>query len=102
MGKYCSFHSHKHLVAQCRTMNDSTMSNRTLITNSKRCVGIYMQCTIILDIGEATNDDRCCIGAYDGIVPDTCAFANSDVAYHHCTRCDKYIFFYGWQDALLR
>src|SRR5438045_4018939 len=102
MGKYYSFHSHKHLVAQCRTMHNSPMPNRTLITNGERCVGIYMQCAIILDVCAMTNDDRRGIGAYDGVIPDTCAFANSDISYHHCPGGDKNIFFYCGYNTLIR
>src|SRR5436305_4728414 len=101
MGKYYSFHSHKHLVAQSCTMNNSTVPNRTLITNGKRCVRIYMQRAIILYVRTATNDDWRCISAHDGVVPDARAFANGYVSYHHCAGGDKYIFFYCGHDALI-
>src|SRR6266705_4238491 len=102
MGKHYGLHSHKHLVAQCRTMHDGAMPNRTLITNRERRVGIYMQRAIILDVRTTTNDDRRGIGAYDSVIPETCHFANSDISYHHSAGSDKDIFFYCGHDALIR
>jgi len=101
MGKYYSVHSYKHLVAQCRAMHNGAMPNCTLITNRERRVGVYMQRAIILDVAAVTNDDWRGISAYDGVVPDTCTFANSDISYYHGAGGDKDIFFYSGHNTLV-
>jgi len=83
-------------------MDNGTMSNRTLIANRERGIVIYMQCAIILDVCSSTYNDRRSIAAYDGVVPDTRALANSDVTNHHRAWRDKDILLYSGPNALVR
>src|SRR2546427_10522798 len=96
------FYPYQHLVTQRRTVNDSAMPDGTFITNCERRAWIYMKRAIILDVRPATDDDRRGIGAYDGVVPDTRAFMDGDVANYHRAGGYKDVFFYGRPYALVR
>src|SRR2546425_3529681 len=111
MRQHHCVHRDQHTVTYCCTVNNGTMADGTFVANRERCICIYMECAVVLDICATPYDDGCAIAAHDGIVPDACAFVNGDVADDHCTGGDEDVFGDGrpnivirenWHDLLLR
>src|SRR6266702_5927527 len=54
-------HGDQHTIAHRRSVDDGSMPNGTLVAKREGCIHVYMQCTVVLDVRAAADDDGCAI-----------------------------------------
>src|SRR5579883_50623 len=84
-------HTNQHAITHRRAVYYRAMPNRTILSDSKRRIGIHVQHAIILDIGAPSNHNRGRIPANDGVVPDACPLVNRHIANNHGSWRNKYV-----------
>jgi len=99
--QHYGIHAYEDMVSKGRAVDDGSMPNGTFITNSEGRVLVDVQGAIILDIGTTPDHDGGRVSAHDGIVPDACAFMDSDVSNDDCAWGNEDIFGNGWCDAFV-
>jgi hypothetical protein len=82
-----STHAYQYIVLDGTTMNNRSVADRDIISNSCRCplISAMDDCSV-LNVDLIANSDRVDISSYNCLKPDTAIVTHDDIA------CDRSIF----------